>query len=82
MKKNSLFVFIILLLSTTVFSQSVDRSKKELNSNNGSKNKSSKSTSSSSISDYDPETIWLIFRFLGYASYGVLIGDYVNEEHL
>ncbi len=82
MKKKYLFVLVLLLLNASVFSQSIDRSKKELNSNNGSKNKSSKSSSSSSISDYDPETVWIIFRFLGYASYGVLIGDYANEQHL
>lgn len=80
MKKKYLFIIVFLALNTA-FSQSVVRSKRDLGSKKSSGN-SSRSSSSPSISDFDPETIWFIFRFFGYATYGVLIGDYINEEHL
>lgn len=82
MNKIYLFIFTFLILQANCFSQSIDRTKKELNSNKNTNDKSSKSSSGSTISDYDPETILLILRFFGYATYGVLIGDYQNEEHL
>lgn len=81
MKKSYLYILLFFLLTINVFAQSVDRSKKELEAGKTSGN-SSKSSPNLRLSDYDPETIWLIFRIFGYASYGILIGDYKNETHL
>lgn len=81
MKKIYLYIVFFLLLTANVFSQSIDRSKKELNS--GSNNNNSRSSSSNrSFSNDDIEFIATMLRVFGYVGYGVLIGDYVNETDL
>jgi hypothetical protein len=85
MKKIYLFIFTFLVLNSNCFSQSIDRSKKELSSNKNSSSSSSRSSNNSSrLSSSDD--IGLFLEIFGYVTYGVfkygLIGDYNNENHL
>lgn len=74
-------------LSVNLFSQSIDRSKKELSSNKSSSGSSSSKSSSNSRQSYtSSDDIGLFLEIFGYVTYGVfkygLIGDYNNENHL
>ena len=95
MKKQLLFVILIILLinSNQNFAQNkLDKSKKELNSGSSGKNQSSTSYSSSSGSSKSKSSSGdnIIGRAIAdiflYATFGIfkygIIGDYKNENHL
>jgi hypothetical protein len=81
MVKKYFFSVLLIFVINIVFSQSIDRSKKDLGSGSNKSNKSS-SSRSINIQNYDPDFIITVLRIFGYASYGILIGDYGNENDL
>jgi hypothetical protein len=88
MKKTYLFLFTLLFYSN-LFSQTVEKSKKELNSKNEEKNEThseSRSSNNQRSNNLDVDDTILGLEILGYLTYGVfkygLIGDYNNEDHL
>ena len=87
MKKTYLFILTFLALNSTCFSQSIYRSKKELNSNKNSSSSTSSKSSDNSQNNYtSSDNIGLLLKIFGYVTFGVfkygLIGDYNNENHL
>lgn len=88
MKKKYLLL-IILLFCSNLFSQTVEKSKKELNSRPEEKKETSaesRSSRQSNRNNLDADDTLLAVEILGYITYGVfkygLIGDYNNEDHL
>ncbi len=86
MKKKYSILFLLLFFSN-LFSQTIEKSKKELNSKNENNKKSeSKSSNRSNRNNFDADDTFLALKIFGYITYGVfkfgLIGDYNNEDHL
>ena len=82
MKKSYLYIGAVLFLNFNLFSQSVGNSKKQLNSGSSSTSSSRKSSSSSSNYASDIDFFIGMFQTFGFITYGVLVGDYENENNL
>ncbi len=87
MKKSYLFIVTFLVLNSSCFSQSIERSKKELNLNKSSTSSSSSKSSSNPRQSYtSSDDIGLFLKIFGYVTYGIfkygLIGDYNKKNHL
>lgn len=78
MKK--IYFLTALFLSNVIVGQSVVRSKNDLNSNKNTSN--SRSSSSSNVSFVNGDNIGFFIEMGYYLTYGLLIGDYTDENHL
>jgi hypothetical protein len=79
--KKLLFITLI-LIHFVGFAQKIDKSKKDLSTNSTQSTSSSSSSKSSSGNIVAPEDVPFLFELAGFITYGVLIGDYRNEDHL
>ena len=80
--KKSILILIFFFSCLSIYAQKIDKSKKELNSSTSQSNSSTSSSKSTSRNNVDQDDVPFLLKIAGYITYGILIGDYTNEDHL